>query len=279
MFGKAMRTRLVILSTIGVSLSATHAGVIQTTFADRIIAVSASAPPCGGEPDFQQVNNQQLDAFSIDIGFDQECALATARARAVQVSTIGPRSILGFGQSTFSAQAAEFSPIDARSTMLLMLNFNLDEPTDYTLVGVIRGQGDAPVHASAVVLSGPQGFVERFEIHGGEGDPTEIRFERTGTLPAGQNFTVMGSAMAGVTEPELLDREGSASFDFLLAMTGCLGDLNENGSVGLEDLATMLANFGATSDVAFEDGDLDSDGDVDLSDLSRLLARFGASCS
>jgi serine protease AprX len=58
----------------------------------------------------------------------------------------------------------------------------------------------------------------------------------------------------------------------------CPGDLNGDGVINLEDLATLLANYG-TSGGAFEDGDLDGDGDVDLSDLSALLALYGTTCS
>ena len=58
----------------------------------------------------------------------------------------------------------------------------------------------------------------------------------------------------------------------------CPGDLNGDGVINLEDLATLLANYGATG-AAPEDGDLDGDGDVDLSDLSALLAVYGTTCS
>jgi hypothetical protein len=57
----------------------------------------------------------------------------------------------------------------------------------------------------------------------------------------------------------------------------CEGDVNGDGQVDLEDLAILLANFGAAG-AGFEDGDLDGDGDVDLADLALLLARFGAVC-
>lgn len=58
----------------------------------------------------------------------------------------------------------------------------------------------------------------------------------------------------------------------------CAGDLNGDGQVALDDLATLLANFGAASGAAPEDGDLDGDGDVDLADLATLLSVFGTPC-
>ena len=60
--------------------------------------------------------------------------------------------------------------------------------------------------------------------------------------------------------------------------SGCPGDLNGDGQVDIQDLATLLANFGTTSGAETEDGDLDGDGDVDIQDLASLLSAFGSSC-
>jgi len=65
----------------------------------------------------------------------------------------------------------------------------------------------------------------------------------------------------------------------LLVHTRCLGDLDDDGAVGLTDLSLLLANFGTTSGAETSDGDLTGDGDVDLEDLSIMLGRFGAMCS
>ena len=58
----------------------------------------------------------------------------------------------------------------------------------------------------------------------------------------------------------------------------CPGDLNGDGAVGVEDLATLLSNFGVASGATAAGGDLDGDGDVDLSDLAQMLTLFGATC-
>lgn len=58
----------------------------------------------------------------------------------------------------------------------------------------------------------------------------------------------------------------------------CPGDLDGDQSVGLQDLAYLLGNFGTPNGAAYEDGDLDGDGDVDLQDLANLLAAFGTAC-
>jgi len=57
----------------------------------------------------------------------------------------------------------------------------------------------------------------------------------------------------------------------------CVGDLNGDRTVGLDDLAVLLTNFGAP-DAMPEDGDVDGDADVDLADLTLLLAAFGTTC-
>ncbi|MBI5866621.1 MAG: hypothetical protein HZB38_19310 [Planctomycetes bacterium] len=62
------------------------------------------------------------------------------------------------------------------------------------------------------------------------------------------------------------------------AQAACPGDLDGDGSVGLNDLARLLSNFGTSSGGTSEQGDSDGDGDIDLSDLSALLGAFGTTC-
>jgi hypothetical protein len=65
---------------------------------------------------------------------------------------------------------------------------------------------------------------------------------------------------------------------FWITEPACPGDVNGDGSVTLDDLAVLLANFGTLSGAAPEDGDTNGDGDVDLDDLAFVLANFGATC-
>lgn len=60
--------------------------------------------------------------------------------------------------------------------------------------------------------------------------------------------------------------------------TPCPGDLDGNGAVDLDDLSTLLANFGTPGGADPADGDFDADGDVDLDDLTQLLSVFGTIC-
>ena len=54
----------------------------------------------------------------------------------------------------------------------------------------------------------------------------------------------------------------------------CVTDINGSGAVDLEDLLTVLANFGTQT----SEGDVNSSGTVDLADLLAVLADFGTSC-
>jgi len=54
------------------------------------------------------------------------------------------------------------------------------------------------------------------------------------------------------------------------------GDLNHDCDVDLQDLVTLLGNYGATSGASYEDGDLDDDGDIDLADLAELLGHYSS---
>lgn len=58
----------------------------------------------------------------------------------------------------------------------------------------------------------------------------------------------------------------------------CPGDLDGDADVDIQDLATLLANFGTPSGAGADQGDLDGDGDVDLQDLAGLLGAFGSNC-
>ena len=104
---------------------------------------------------------------------------------------------------------------------------------------------------------------------GGEMWTTGGDFELSGTV--GQPDA--SSAMTG-GELELVGGfwAGAAEEPF------CFGDLDGDNDVDLADLAQLLAHYGETSGMTYEDGDLDGDGDVDLSDLAALLSVYGTTC-
>ena len=82
------------------------------------------------------------------------------------------------------------------------------------------------------------------------------------------------------TDPDACNYNPSASVDdgsceYESCNDGCVGDLNGDGSVTVNDLLALLADFGCTEAC---EGDVDLDGAVSVSDLLALLAVFGALC-
>ena len=99
----------------------------------------------------------------------------------------------------------------------------------------------------------------------------------TASANLGWSFDHWEGDLTGNVNPDTITVDGDKTVTATFTLD-CLGDLDYDGTVGLSDLAQLLANYGATSGAAYEDGDLDGDGDVDLSDLATLLAVYGASC-
>lgn len=107
--------------------------------------------------------------------------------------------------------------------------------------------------------------------------------------PLGVNLSwstnVSGAGNPGTPTIQCIDlysfaNDGMLWDDLSLQPAGepCPNDLDGDGDVDLQDLATLLAHFGMTSGAAFEDGDTDEDGDVDLQDLANVLGTFGTTC-
>jgi hypothetical protein len=125
---------------------------------------------------------------------------------------------------------------------------------------------------------------ETCEREGGDyrGDGTTCGNDTCGGEPARGACCIRSPAgvVCLVLTAEHCEREGG---QYLGDGTSCnnqgcapRADLNGDGHTGLEDLAVLLANFGRTSGMTFEQGDLDGDVDVDVADLSLLLSQFGA---
>lgn len=65
---------------------------------------------------------------------------------------------------------------------------------------------------------------------------------------------------------------------YLTGQPPCPGDVDGDRDVDLQDLATLLSNFGRTDSPPSTAGNLDNDSDVDLQDLATLLSNFGTIC-
>jgi len=114
------------------------------------------------------------------------------------------------------------------------------------------------------------------ELHAGCGGPV------VAVRAGGADVKTLTYTNAGATGDFYLriflgsDTRNSYALD--LAFTPvCLGDLDGNGTVELDDLSILLHNFGSTSATP-DQGDLDGDGRVVLADLALLLWAFGNTC-
>jgi hypothetical protein len=125
---------------------------------------------------------------------------------------------------------------------------------------------------AAALLAGTPAFAQNFDlswhtIDGGGGASRGGDFTLSGTI--GQSDA--GSVMSG-GEFELFGGFWSGA-----SPCGCVGDLDRDCAVGLQDLAILLAHF-ATPDASPDQGDIDHDGAVTLQDLAFLLGNFGSAC-
>ncbi|GMU82572.1 MAG: hypothetical protein AMXMBFR47_24430 [Planctomycetota bacterium] len=107
--------------------------------------------------------------------------------------------------------------------------------------------------------------------------------------PAGDQMYVASHAAGGISR--FAYNAGSDGWDFVetvptprlggiavTALAACYGDLNGDRAVGLADLTILLAHFGETGTVAYQEGNMDGAAGVGLQDLTLLLAEFGKIC-
>lgn len=89
------------------------------------------------------------------------------------------------------------------------------------------------------------------------------------------NFTVFEDGTVGGRWYSMDEFNGvrDQEWSFVLRGRACPADLNGDGRVGQEDLATLLSCYAAG-----DCGDVDCDGDTDQSDLAALLAAYATEC-
>lgn len=109
------------------------------------------------------------------------------------------------------------------------------------------------------------------------GNPGDVRYDRaqgdiSSWVPAGMVEITFQSAWSSLGHDAVGHTIGAISYPAL-----CVGDLNRDNGVGIDDLSVILAHFGQPQGT-YEDGDLNDDGRVSISDLANLLAIFGTLC-
>lgn len=265
---------------VAAAVSSLPAATIDVVFVDRILVTQANAPACDDDLRFEHLNNQQQESLSLELTVDHTCDAATADAIARQQSSLGTQAIQATGACISNGQANVTSLVHSSAAQLFQVSIELDTPTPFTLVGSLGGtvQAQGPSNAVvAFVLSGPTGNIlaREFMVEAGD-DARAEPFSATGMLAPG-SYSLFASLQTRLDSEAPPAMNVTTNFEYLFALTDCLGDLDADTQVGLGDLAILLANFGA-QDAQFEDGDFDADADVDLADLSRMLSAFGTSC-
>ena len=74
--------------------------------------------------------------------------------------------------------------------------------------------------------------------------------------------------------PSIDGADGEAAFFTLMPLEG---DANGDGTVNINDLTTVLSNFGKTVGGDWSTGDFIGDGRVDINDLTAVLSHYGQS--
>lgn len=124
-------------------------------------------------------------------------------------------------------------------------------------------------------------------------DPTPIDTSGFQDLPYSEHLRPRNLAVAdlfGNTLPEIVAGFGPAPVSDLRRDEGdllrvaywansCVGDATVDGRTGLEDMASVLSEFGLSGgEISNPNADLNKDGQVDLADLGILLADYGCDC-
>ncbi len=83
-----------------------------------------------------------------------------------------------------------------------------------------------------------------------------------------QNTVVCGNSAEQIAATNWADQGGNTIEE---ECEGCIGDFDGNGSVGIDDLLTLLENWGEGN----PDGDVSGDGDTTIDDLLILIGVWG----
>lgn len=138
-----------------------------------------------------------------------------------------------------------------------------DGPNMFFLASAVCEQGNT----NALYLY-RGGTISRLVLHG---DPLDGDIV-TGIYPFNDDAAEAGRLVVSVNQQ-------AANAVYVVDVRGFVpcADITGDGGVGLDDLASLLANFGLTSAATLL-GDISGDERVGLDDLAMLLSQFGADC-
>lgn len=227
----------------------------------------------GGNPG-AHLRHVQVDTFGCNIRTDSNTTFVTdfTQTGPVRITIdIKVNSITFFGSEV------------PRDIVLELRDYDVDGPYPYNSVWFLAGE-----------LPGPGEDWRTFEFiidnvndtalppgWGGTGDEDPNTFEPI--LPSNRTWTDMLQSVDEVQFTTFVPGffYGFTNYDFQVdnisitpLQPDCPVDVDESGSVDLDDLNIVLTNFGQKTSI----GDTDGNGVVDLDDLNAVLTAFGSEC-
>ena len=143
----------------------------------------------------------------------------------------------------------------------------------------IEAEGFSAFQRDRLTVAGPTTLAGRLRVSLLQGFEPSLG-DRVEFLTATQPIVgVFGEVdLPALADPAAALRVGYNTTSVELVAT-CPADADADGSVGLNDLLTVLSGFGAGTQAGASAGDLDADGTVGLDDLLAVLAAFGDACT
>ncbi len=262
----------------------------------------------------RSVNTFLIVPQCLDKTFDEDSAKGFEPFDSVVETLLGCDSGFGFGSASQQSQIGASSMtcsvigtaeaggpvpdvIHAFGYSIFQVTFELPSLSRFDLDGTMTAGSFPDANVGTIVLASgsfPDANVGTIVLarlwEGRIGDV--LLFEQSVEPPPGGGTNNQALEAAGALEPGVytLDvqagsfiegndvppsRSGQASFAFTFDVT-ILGDLNEDGTVGIVDLLLLLAAWGPCADPCPPTcaADLDADCDVGILDFLRLLANW-----
>jgi hypothetical protein len=230
--------------------------------------VVAATVPVGAEP---------RELVVEDLDNDGLAEIVSVNDAGNSVSVIVNRTQAGGALDLAPPVSIDADTVDRSPRSISAGDYDDDGDVDLSLV--LDGVGDQPTRVVRVLrndLSGGQiALVNALEAESGDAP----LFVRSGDVDNDAS-SLADIVTVGDVGQSPIGRNGVTPdpVSALLGSLGCPGDTDGDNTVDLNDLLTVLANFGTTTTNGPADGDLDNSNTVDLNDLLEALANFGNTC-